>query len=113
MRQDLKHRLVTWKSDVHAGEVKKVFVSDSPVKKGEFVIKLEKSMRGSFGKDNREVKVSRKHHTAGQNDSTVDAATDMYHINRIIDSLDREFDDVYDATINETFKDEAVHFSEI
>jgi hypothetical protein len=111
MRQDLKHRLVTWKNDIHAGEVKKVFVSESPVKKGEFLIKLEKGRRNSFG--NKEVKVSRKHLTSGQNDSNVDAATDMYHLNRVIDSLDREFDDQFDATVNEAFKDEVVHFSEI
>ena len=49
MRQDLKHRLVTWKSDVHAGEIKKVYaVSESPAKKGELIIKLEKAMRGTF-----------------------------------------------------------------
>jgi hypothetical protein len=113
MRQDLKHRLVTWKSDIHAGEVKKVFVTESPVKKGEFLIKLEKSMNRSFGQNNKEVKVSKKYLTAGQVDTTVDAATDMYHINRIIDSLEREFNDEFDATINETFKDEVVHFSEI
>lgn len=113
MRQDLKHRLVTWKSDVHAGEIKKVYVSESPAKKGELIIKLEKAMRGTFGENNKEVKVSRKYLTAGQQDAHVDAATDMYHLNRVIDSLDREFDDKYDQTVNEIFKDEAVHFSEI
>jgi hypothetical protein len=113
MRQDLKHRLVTWKSDVHAGEIKKVYVTENPVKTGEYLVKLEKAMRGSFGENNKEVKVSRKYLTAGQRDANVDAATDMYHINRVIDSLDREFDDKYDQTVNELFKDEAVHFSEI
>jgi citrate lyase gamma subunit len=113
MRQDLKHRLVTWKSDIHAGEVKKVFVTDSPVKKGEFLIKLEKSMNRSFGQNNKEVKVSKKYLTEGQQDAHVDPATDMYHLNRIIDSLEREFNDQFDATINETFKDEVVRYSEI
>jgi hypothetical protein len=113
MRQDLKHRLVTWKNDVHAGEIKKVFTSENPVKQGEYLIKLEKAMKNSFGPNNKEVKVSRKYLTAGQQDSHVDAATDMYHLNRVIDSLDREFDDKYDQTVNEIFKDEAVHFSEI
>jgi citrate lyase gamma subunit len=113
MRQDLKHRLVTWKSDIHAGEVKKVFVTESPVKKGEYLIKLEKSMNRSFGQNNKEVKVSKKYLTGGQVDAQVDPATDMYHINRIIDSLDREFNDQFDATINETFKDEVVRYSEI
>jgi len=106
MRQDLKHRLITWKNDVHFGETKKVFVSESPVKKGEFLIKLEKSL-------NTEVNVSKKYLTAGQNDTTVDAATDLYNINRIIDSLDRVFDDKHDQAINERFKDEVVHFSEL
>jgi hypothetical protein len=106
MRQDLKHRLITWKNDVHFGETKKVFVSESPVKKGEFLIKLEKSL-------NTEVNVSKKYLTAGQNDTNVDAATDLYNINRIIDSLDREFDDKHDQAINERFKDEVVHFSEL
>ena len=113
MRQDLKHRLVTWKSDIHAGEVKKVYVSENPVKKGEYLVKLEKSMKRLFGESQKEVKVSKKYLTAGQNDATIDSATDMYHLNRVIDSLDREFDNKFDETINETFKDEVVHFSEI
>ena len=113
MRQDFKHRLVTWKSDIHAGEVKKVYVSESPVKKGEFIVKLEKSMKRLFGESQKEVKVSKKYLTAGQADAQVDPATDMYHINRIIDSLEREFNDEFDATINETFKDEVVRYSEI
>jgi hypothetical protein len=113
MRQDLKHRLVTWKSDIHAGEVKKVYVSESPVKKGEYLIKLEKGMRRLFGADQKEVKVSKKYLTDGQADAKVDSATDMYHLNRVIDSLEREFNDKFDETINETFKDEVVHFSEI
>ena len=113
MRQDLKHRLVTWKNDVHQSEAKKVFVSESPVKKGEYIIKLEKSIRQSIGGKNNEVIVSRKYLTSGQNDIRVDSASDLFHINRIIDSLDREFDDKFDQVVNETFKDEVVRFSEI
>lgn len=113
MRQDLKHRLITWKSDIHFGQTKKVFVSESPIKKGEFIIKLEKSTNGSLAGKIGEVAASRKYLTAGQNDASVDPASDLYTINRIIDSLDREFDDKYDQAINEKFKDEAVHFSEI
>jgi len=113
MRQDLKHRLITWKSDVHFGETKKVFVSESPAKKGEFIIKLEKSLNETLGGKINEVKVSKKYLTSGQNDTNVDAATDLYNINRVIDSLDREFDDQHDQAINERFKDEAVHFSEL
>jgi hypothetical protein len=113
MRQDLKHRLITWKNDVHFGETKKVFVSESPEKKGELIIKLEKSLNETLGGKNNEVKVSKKYLTAGQNDTNVDASTDLYTINRIIDSLDREFDDKHDQAINERFKDEVVHFSEL
>jgi hypothetical protein len=113
MRQDLKHRLVTWKNDVHAGEIKKVFVTESPEKKGEYLVKLEKSMNRTFGQSNKEVKVSKKYLTSGQVDAQVDPATDMYHVNRVIDSLEREFNDKFDATINETFKDEVVRYSEI
>jgi hypothetical protein len=113
MRQDLKHRLITWKNDTHFGEIKKVFVSESPVKKGEYIIKLEKSANESLAGKNNEIKASRKYLTAGQNDTTVDGATDLYTINRIIDSIDREFDDKNDQAINERFKDEVVHFSEI
>jgi citrate lyase gamma subunit len=113
MRQDLKHRLVTWKNDVQAGEIKKVFVTESPEKKGEYLVKLEKSMNRTFGQSNKEVKVSKKYLTSGQVDAHVDPATDMYHVNRVIDSLEREFNDKFDATINETFKDEVVRYSEI
>ena len=113
MRQDLKHRLVTWKNDVHAGETKKVFVSDNPEKKGEFLIKLEKGLSQTLAGKLNKVMVSKKYLTVAQQDTHLDAASDLFHMNRIIDSLDREFDDRYDQAINEAFKDEAVRYSEI
>jgi hypothetical protein len=113
MRQDLKHRLITWKNDVHAGETKRVLVSASPVQEGEFIIKLEKAMHESLGNKNAHVVASKKYLTTAQSENQKDPASDLYHVNRIIDSLDREFDDKYDQTINETFKDETVRFAEI
>ena len=112
MRQELKHRLVTWKNDTRIGEIKKVFVSASPLKKGEYIIKLEKALLETLGEKNN-VKVSRKYLTAGQEDTHVDPASDLYNVNRVIDSIDREFDDQYDQAINERFKDEVVPFSEL
>jgi hypothetical protein len=113
MRQDLKHRLVTWKNDVHAGELKKVFVSESPVKKGEYIIKLEKGTSETLSGKVSHVVATKKYLTAAQQDTQKDPASDMYHINRIIDSLEREFSDKYDQAINEAFRDEVVPFSEI
>ena len=113
MRQDLKHRLVTWKNDIHAGENKKVFISDSPEKKGEFIIKLEKGLSQTLSGKLNQVVVSKKYLTVAQQDTQKDPAADLFHINRIIDSLDREFGDRYDQAINEAFKDEAVRYSEI
>jgi hypothetical protein len=113
MRQDLKHRLVTWKNDLQAGEVKKVFVTDSPVKKGEYLVKLEKSLSDTLSGKLNSVTATKKYLTTAQQDANNDPASDMYHINRIIDSLEREFSDKYDQAINEAFKDEVVRFSEI
>jgi hypothetical protein len=113
MRQDLKHRLVTWKNDLHSGEIKKVYISESPVKTGEFIIKLEKTLSETLQGKLNQVSVSNKFLTVGQNDSQKDPAADMYHLNRIIDSLEREFNDRYDQAINETFKDERVHYAEL
>jgi len=113
MRQDLKHRLVTWKNDIQIGEVKKVYVSESPVKKGEFLVKLEKGLSETLAGKLNKVTVTKKYLTSAQEDNQKDPAADMYHINRIIDSLDREFSDQYDQAINEAFKDEVVKFSEI
>jgi hypothetical protein len=112
MRQELKHRLITWKNDIHAGETKKVYVSESPVKKGELLIKLEKGLTETLA-GKIKVIVTKKYLTAAQEDTQKDPASDMYHLNRIIDSIEREFNDNYDQAINETFKDEAVRYSEI
>jgi hypothetical protein len=113
MRQDLKHRLVTWKNDTQIGEVKKVYVSDSPVKKGEYLIKLEKGLSETLSGKLNKVVVTKKYLTSAQEDTQKDPSADMYHVNRIIDSLEREFNDRYDQAVNEAFKDEVVHFSEI
>src|ERR1700733_5122138 len=101
MRQDLKHRLVTWKNDVQIGEIKKVFVSESPVKKGEYLVKLEKGLSDTLAGKLDKVVVTKKYLTTAQEDTQKDPAADMYHINRIIDSLDREFSDRYDQAVNE------------
>lgn len=113
MRQDLKHRLVTWKNDIHAGETKKVFISDNPEKNGEFLIKLEKGLSQNLAGKLNKVVVSKKYLTVAQQDTQKDPASDLFHVNRIIDSLDREFDDRYDQAVNEAFRDETVRYSEI
>jgi hypothetical protein len=113
MRQDLKHRLITWKNDTLAGEVKKVYLSENPVKKGEYLIKLEKGLADNLAGKIAQISVTKKYLTAAQQDARKDPSADMYNINRIIDSLEREFGDKYDQAINEAFKDEALHFSEI
>ena len=113
MRQDLKHRLVTWKNDLHSGEIKKVFVSESPVKNGEYIIKLEKTLSETLSGKINQVSVSNKFLTTAQQDGQKDPSSDMYHLNRIIDSLEREFNDRYDQAINEAFKDERVHYAEL
>jgi len=113
MRQDLKHRLVTWKNDIHAGETKKVYISQNPEKNGEYLVKLEKGLSQTLAGKLNQVVVTKKYLTVAQQDTQKDPASDLFHINRIIDSLDREFDDKYDQAINEAFKDEAVRYSEI
>ena len=113
MRQALKHRLLTWKNDIHAGESKRVLLSESPIQQGEFIIKLEKTLLRPLGNDSANILVSKKYLTPAQSASAKDPASDLYHLNRIIDSLDREFNDKYDETINETFKDESVRFAEL
>jgi hypothetical protein len=113
MRQDLKQRLITWKNDVHAGESKRVMLSQSPLQQGESIIKLEKTMHRALGDHAAHIIVSKKYLTIAQSDNSKDPASDIYHLNRIIDSLDREFNDRYDETINDTFKDESVNFAEL
>jgi hypothetical protein len=113
MRQDLKHRLITWKNDILTGEIKKVYVSESPVKKGEYLVKLEKSLSDNAAGKINGVKVVKKYLTSAQQDTQKDPSSDMFHVNRIIDSLEREFGDRYDQAINEAFKDELIHFSEM
>ncbi|MHA4807071.1 hypothetical protein ACX0G9_03145 [Flavitalea flava] len=119
MRQDLKHRLITWKNDVHNGEIKKVYISESPVKPGEYLIKVEKSMSSLFGDNRKEVRISKKYLTEGQQNANSDSVSDVFHINRIIDSLDEEFHNKFEVTVSDfevtvkgLLKNEALRFSE-
>jgi len=110
MRQELKHRLVAWKNDLHAGETKKVILSISPVKEGELLIRLEKGLTETqSGK--MKVLVTKKYVTEAQEDPRIDPAVDIDRLNRIIDSLEKEFNDRYEQVIDKTFS-EIMQFSD-
>ena len=105
MHQDFKQRLLTWKNDLHPGEIKKVFVSDSPMHQGEYLIRLEKGLSGTLTSKVNEVKVSNQFLTVSQQHGQQDSSTDISHLNKIIYSLEREFNDLYEQIMHETFSD--------
>ena len=113
MRPDLKQRLIMWKNDLHAGETKKVFISDSPINDGEFIIKLEKTLSGTLTGKLGQVAVSNKFLTVTQHQVQSNSTSDIYHLNRIIDSLEKEFNDRYEHVVNETFENKLKRYAEL
>jgi hypothetical protein len=108
MRQDLKHRLIQWKNDLHPGEIKKVFISDSPLKQGEYLIRLEKSMSGKLSP----IIVSNKFLTDSQQEA-MDITSDIDHLNKVIGSLEKEFNDRYEQVVHETFSDKLIRYAQL
>ena len=107
MHQDLKHRLLAWKNDVHPGEIKKVFISDSPLNDGEDIIRLEKSLAGTLAGKVNSLTASGKFLT------THHPSIDMDHLNSVIASLEKEFNDRYEQVMHETFKDSLIRFAQL
>lgn len=113
MRPDLKQRLITWKNDLHAGETKKVFVSDSPLNDGEYIIKLEKTLSGTLAGKLNGVAVSNKFLTVTQHQALNDSTSDMDHLSTIINSLEKEFNDRYEQVVNDTFENKLKRYAEL
>jgi hypothetical protein len=107
MHQDLKHRLLAWKNDVNPGEIKKVFISDNPITRGEDIIRLEKSLSDTLSGKIETVTVSNKFST------TEHPFNDLDHLNSVISSLEKEFNDRYEKVMHETFKDKLLRFSQL
>jgi hypothetical protein len=109
MRQDLKHRLVTWKNETYPGEIRKVFISENPVTKGEYMVRLERSLNGKLN----HVSVCGKFLTEAQLDGHKDSSSDITHLNRIIQSLETEFNDRYEQVMHETFTASLTRFAHL
>jgi hypothetical protein len=107
MHQELKYRLLAWKNDLHPGEIKKVFISDNPLTEGENIIRLEKSLSDHLSGKIKLVTVSNKFSTSEH------PAYDLSHLNCVISSLDKEFNDRYEKVMHETFADKLLRFSQL
>jgi hypothetical protein len=107
MHQDLKHRLIEWKNDVHPGEIKKVFISDSPLTAGEDIIRLEKSLSNTISGKTSLLTASSKFLT------TRHLSNDISHLNSVIVSLEKEFNDRYEQIFHETDKDQLIRYAEL
>jgi len=107
MHQDLKQRLLSWKNDVHPGEIKKVFISDSPINNGADIIRLEKTLSHAMQGMVNHITASNKFLT------TRHPTSDLDHLNSVIASLEKEFNDRYEQVMNETFRDKLTRFAQL
>jgi len=105
MHQDLKHRLLAWKNDVQPGEIKKVFISDSPFTAGEDIIRLEKSLSNRLPGKDSPITTSSKFLT------TRHLSHDIDHLNNVIVSLEKEFNDRHEQIFHETDKDDLARYA--
>lgn len=107
MHQEIKHRLLNWKNDVHPGEIRKVFISDNPITTGEDIIRLEKSLSDTLSGKIKLVTVSNKFST------TDHYLSDLAHLDSVIASLEQQFNDRYEQIMHETLEDKLVRFSQL
>jgi hypothetical protein len=107
MHQDLKHRLLAWKNDVQPGEIRKVFIADSPFTAGEDMIRLEKSLSNRISGKSSLLTTSSKFFT------TRHLTNDIHHLNSVIVSLEKEFSDRHEQIFHETCKDDLARFAEL
>jgi len=107
MHQDLKHRLIAWKNDVNPGEIKKVFISDSPFTAGEDIVRLEKSLSNTISGKTSPLTASSKFLT------TRHLSDDITHLNSVIVSLEKEFNARYEQIFHETDKDQLMRYAEL
>jgi hypothetical protein len=107
MHQDLKHRLLAWKNNVQPGEIKKVFISDSPFTAGEDIIRLEKSLFNRLAGKGSPLTATSKFLT------TRHLSNDIDHLNSVIVSLEKEFSDRYEQIFHETDKADLARYAEL
>jgi len=107
MHQELKHRLLEWKNNVHPGEIKKVFISDNPITEGEDIIRLEKSLSNRLSGKSSLLTTTSKFFTSQHVSSDID------HLNSVINSLEQEFNMRHEQIFHETDKDQLVRFAEL
>lgn len=107
MHQELKHRLLAWKNDVHPGEIKRVFISDNPITEGEDIIRLEKSLSNRLSGKSSPITTTSKFFT------TRHLSSDIDHLNNVISSLEQEFRTRHEQIFHETDKDQLARFAEL
>ena len=107
MHQELKHRLLEWKNNVHPGEIKKVFISDNPITEGEDIIRLEKSLSNKLSGRSNPITTTCKFLTSKHLSSDID------HLNSVISSLEREFNSRHEQIFHETDKDQLARYAEL
>jgi len=107
MHQDLKHRLLAWKNNVHPGEIKKVFIADNPITAGEDIIRLEISL------SNRLTGKSSPLITSGKFLTTQHLSSDIDHLNSVIVSLEKEFIQRHEQIFHNTDKEQLARFAQL
>ena len=107
MHQDLKHRLLAWKNNVHPGEIKKVFIADNPITAGEDIVRLEISLSNRLtGKTSPLI-------TSGKFLTTRHLSSDIDHLNSVIVSLEKEFNHRHEQIFHDTDKEQLVRYAEL
>ena len=107
MHQELKHRLMEWKNGVHPGEIRKVFISGTPITQGVDIIRLELSLSNRLSGKSSPITTSSKFLT------TEHLSSDIDHLNRVIDSLQQEFSTRHEQIFHGTDKEQLTRFAEL
>src|SRR5262249_25963049 len=90
MKQEFKMALVAWQDSLQDREIKKIEIYESPIKNGEYFLKLKQSTRISFGDEHVEIHCEGKLYTVGQTDSARNSKVDLHKLENAIRSITEE-----------------------
>jgi len=89
MKTEFKMALMVWRDSLQDLQIKKIEIYESPIKSGEYFLKLIQSTQISFGEEPMKIHCERKFYTVGQNDH-VNSKVDLHRLEATIRSMTEE-----------------------
>ena len=112
MKSELKNKISEWINDENKVGIRKVFLQPCPIKEGEYLIKVQQSIKLTFEGNSKKINVSRKFQTFAQSDEKLNSFGDIVRFTKLTSVLENEFINKYDNAIGELFQNIEDKFDE-